>query len=58
MRTIVEVSGVVPAAPAATGQWWGVLLANRFFRGFRGSAEEGFRALLAEIGGGGTGRNG
>jgi len=117
MRTIVEVSGVVPAAPdevfavleerltrparypmkleidrerrffaaqggwwyraeyqvaadpagarivhrvrnAATGQWWAVLLANRFFAGFRDRAEAGFRELLAEFGAGGLGRAG
>ncbi|MFB9929840.1 hypothetical protein ACFORO_32155 [Amycolatopsis halotolerans] len=116
MRTIVEVSGVVPAAPtevfarlerqltasdysmklevdrsrrflaaqggwwyrgeyevaddpagsrvthrvrnAATGQWWAVLLANRFFAGFRDRVGAGFRAMLAELGDGGTGRNG
>lgn len=115
MRTIVEVSGVVPAAPAdvfsrlekqltasdypmklevdrerrflaaqcgwwyraeyevagdpagsrvthrvrnaATGQWWGVLLANRFFLGFRNRVDAGFRAQLAELGRTGTGRN-
>ncbi|GAB3388853.1 hypothetical protein [Amycolatopsis echigonensis] len=120
MRTLVEVSGVVPAAPedvfarlekqltasdclmklevdrerrflaaqggwwyrgeyevagdpagsrvthrirnAAGGQWWAVLLANRFFVGFRDRVSAGFRATLAGLekgnGDGGTGRNG
>ncbi|WP_238605184.1 MULTISPECIES: hypothetical protein [Amycolatopsis] len=43
---------------AATGQWWAVLLANRFFAGYRGRVRAGFRATLAGLGDGGTGRNG
>ncbi|MGW4395008.1 hypothetical protein ACWEHA_06930 [Amycolatopsis nivea] len=43
---------------AATGQWWAVLLANRFFAGYQGRVEAGFRAMLAGLGDGGTGRNG
>ncbi|WP_051166104.1 hypothetical protein [Amycolatopsis orientalis] len=43
---------------AAAGLGWGVLLANRFFVGFRDRAGQGFRALLAEIGDGGAGRTG
>ncbi|WP_406635550.1 hypothetical protein [Amycolatopsis sp. WGS_07] len=42
---------------AATGQWWGVLLANRFFVGFRDRVREGFRAMLAELGTASAGRN-
>ncbi|WP_020660936.1 hypothetical protein [Amycolatopsis benzoatilytica] len=36
---------------AATGQWWAVVLANRFFAGFRARTEAGFRELLAELAG-------
>jgi hypothetical protein len=35
---------------AAEGQWWAVLLANRFLVGFRPRVRAGFAALLAELG--------
>ncbi|ATY13598.1 hypothetical protein CU254_26595 [Amycolatopsis sp. AA4] len=41
---------------AATGQWWAVLAANRFFVGFRERVTAGFLATLPELSGGGTGR--
>jgi hypothetical protein len=43
---------------AAGGQWWAVLLANRFFAGFRPRVRAGFAALLAELDQGTPGRDG